>query len=143
MSAESDHLLELLVAQRRGVLATIKKDGRPQLSNIGYFYAAKAKTVRISVTDDRAKTRNLRRDPRASLLVTTPDLGAYAVVESTAELSPVTTRPDDATADALVELYRSIAGEHPDWDEFRAAMVTDRRLLLSLPVDRVYGWNPS
>jgi PPOX class probable F420-dependent enzyme len=135
MSDES--LRELLAESRHGVLVTLKKDGRPQLSNVAYAYADGV--VRISVTDERAKTRNLRRDPRASFHVTAADFYAYAVAEGNAELTPVAADPDDGTVDELVDLYRVIGGEHPDWDEYRAAMVKDKRLVVKLPVDRVYG----
>lgn len=126
----------------RGVLVTLKRDGRPQLSNVGYLYDAESRVVLISVTDDRAKTRNLRRDPRTSLHVSTPDLGAYAVGEGIAELSPVTREPHDGVADQLVEHYRALQGEHPDWAEFRAAMVQEQRLLLRVSLRNAYGWNP-
>jgi PPOX class probable F420-dependent enzyme len=131
---------ELLARTPRGVLVTLKRDGRPQLSNVGHTYDPATGLIRISVTDGRAKTANLRRDPRASYYVTTPDLGAYLVAEGTAELTPVAAAPDDATVEELVEVYRAIVGEHPDWDEFRAAMVTDRRLVVRIEVDRTYGW---
>ncbi|TDP92111.1 PPOX class F420-dependent oxidoreductase [Labedaea rhizosphaerae] len=131
---------DLLASTHRGALVTLKRDGRPQLSNVGHTYDPATGVLRISVTDGRAKTANLRRDPRASYYVTTPDLGAYLVAEGTAELTPVAAAPDDATVDELVEVYREIAGEHPDWDEFRAAMVQDRRLVIRIAVDRTYGW---
>jgi uncharacterized protein len=73
-------------------------------------------------------------------MVTTPDRRSYAVGDGTAELTPPSADPHDATVDGLVALYRAIAGEHPDWDEYRAAMVTDQRVLLTLPLDHVYGW---
>lgn len=130
-------LLGLVSRTQRGVLVTIKSDGRPQLSNIMYGFDDEA--VRISVTDTRAKTRNLRRDPRASLYVTSDDFWSYAVVEGTAVLSPVTTDPGDATSDELVKLYRSLRGEHPDWDDYRRAMVDEGRLVVRIPVGRVYG----
>ena len=126
----------------RGVLVTLKRDGRPQLSNVGYLYDPDTRTALISVTDDRAKTHNLRRDPRASLHVSTPNLGAYAVGEAVAELSPVTLDPGDEVADRLVAHYRGLQGEHQDWAEFRAAMVTERRLLARLPLTHAYGWVP-
>jgi PPOX class probable F420-dependent enzyme len=135
-------LLGLFGRYDRGVLATIRSNGRPQLSNVNYDFEETGPTLAISVTDDRAKTRNLRRDPRASFHVTTPDGWAYAVADATAELSPVAQAPEDATVDALVDLYRAISGEHPDWNEYRAAMVRDRRLVLSLHVERVYGMAP-
>jgi PPOX class probable F420-dependent enzyme len=132
-----DALRALVESSSKGVLVTIKRDGRPQLSNV--LYAVSGGVVRVSVTDDRAKTRNLRRDPRASLYVTSDDFWSYTVVEGTAELSEVAAAPDDAAVDELVELYRALQGEHPDWDDYRAAMVRDRRLVVRLPVERVYG----
>jgi PPOX class probable F420-dependent enzyme len=133
-------LFGLLQKQRNGVLVTLKRDGRPQLSNVSFHYDDTTRAIRISATDDRAKTRNLRRDPRASFYVSTPDLGAYLVAEGDAELTPVAADPQDATVDELIELYRAIQGEHPDWDEYRAAMVADRRLVIRLRADRAYGW---
>ena len=122
-----------------GVLVTLKRDGRPQLSNVGYTFADGR--IRVSITADRAKTANMRRDPRVSFYVNGPGSRSYAVAEGLAQLSPVAARPDDATVEELVEIYRLIAGEHPDWDEFRAAMVGDRRLVLTIAVDKVYGWD--
>lgn len=137
-----DDLWSMFGSGPRGVLVTLKRDGRPQLSNVGYLYDPDARTALISVTDDRAKTHNLRRDPRASLHVSTPNLGAYAVGEGLAELSAVTLDPADEVADQLVAHYRALQGEHPDWAEFRAAMVTERRLLALLPLTHAYGWVP-
>lgn len=135
---DTDALHQLVASKHQGVLATLKRDGRPQLSNIAY-HLADDDVIRISVTADRAKTANLRRDPRASLHVTREDFYAYAVVEGTARLLPVAADPHDATADALVEYYRAVVGEHDDWDDYRAAMVADRRLLIELPIERLYG----
>ncbi|MFD5797785.1 PPOX class F420-dependent oxidoreductase [Streptomyces diastatochromogenes] len=134
-----DALLKLLSDTRGGVLVTLKSDGRPQLSNVSHAYYPDERVVRISVTDGRAKTRNLRRDPRASYHVTSQDRWAYTVAEGTAELSPVAEDPHDETVEELIRLYRDVLGEHPDWDDYRAAMVRDRRLVLRLPVGRVYG----
>lgn len=139
MTSLDDQLVDLLRGQRIGRLATIRRNGRPQLSNVIYAWDDATQTIRVSVTDGRAKTHNLRRDPRASFHVEAKGGWSYAVAEGTAELSPVAADPADATVDQLVEIYRSISGEHPDWDDFRAAMVRDRRLALRLPVDRVYG----
>jgi PPOX class probable F420-dependent enzyme len=140
--ADQEALRKLLSGGRRGVLATIRGDGRPQLSNVIYSYDDATRLLRVSVTDDRAKTRNLRRDARAVFHVTTDDFWAYVVAEGTAELTPVAADPHDATVEDLVDLYRAMQGEHPDWDEYRAAMVRDRRLVLRLHVDRVYGQPP-
>lgn len=133
-------LLELFATRRGGSLITLKRDGRPQASVVTHAFDPEARTLRISVTEPRAKTRNLRRDPRASYLVTSENLRAYAVGDGIAQLTAPAADPHDATADALVELYRSIAGEHPDWDDYRKAMVADQRVVLTLPLDHVYGW---
>ena len=142
--SESDRrLVELIAGRHGGVLATIKTDGRPQLSNVNYHYYPGPDggfgTIKVSITADRAKYRNLLRDPRASLHVTTPDFWAYAVAEATAELSPVAVDPTDDTVRELVELFRDVQGEHPDWDDYRRAMVADQRVVLRLPISRVYG----
>jgi PPOX class probable F420-dependent enzyme len=137
-----DKLLAVISCNSIGVLATIKRDGRPQLSNVQYYFDARSLVLQVSVTEPRAKTRNLRRDPRASLLVDADDAWSYAVAEGTAELTPPAAAPDDDTVEALIALYRNIAGEHPDWDEYREAMVTDRRVVLTLPISHVYGMPP-
>jgi PPOX class probable F420-dependent enzyme len=124
--------------RRQGVLATIRANGRPQLSNI-MFVPGSGDTLLISLTDDRAKTKNLRRDPRASLYVVGDNFYQYVVLEAAAELSPVAAAPDDDTVETLVTYYRVGQGEHPDWDEYRAAMVADRRLVLTLRPERAYG----
>lgn len=133
-------LWELFGERGRGVLVTLRRDGRPQLSNVDYL--AEPGLIRCSTTAGRAKVRNLRRDPRVSFHVTTVDGGAYAVAEGMAALTPPAAAPDDATVEELVEVYRRIRGEHPDWADYRAAMVADGRLVLRLTVDRLYGWRP-
>lgn len=137
-----DKLLALIADNSLGVLATIKGDGRPQLSNVTYHFDPRAQAIEVSITEPRAKTRNLRRDPRASLLVSSDDGWSYAVAEGDAVLSSPAAAPDDSTVDSLVDLYRAIAGEHPDWDEYRRAMVVDRRVLLRLPIGHLYGMPP-
>ncbi|WP_144209536.1 PPOX class F420-dependent oxidoreductase [Mycobacterium tilburgii] len=133
-----DKLLALIKGNSLGVLATIKRDGWPQLSNVSYHFDPRELVIRVSITEPRAKARNLRRDPRASLLVDSDDGWSYAVAEGTAELSPPAAAPDKDTVEALIA-YRNIAGEHPDWDEFQQAMVTDRGVLLTLPISHLYG----
>ena len=121
----------------QGVLCTIRRDGRPQLSNI--LYRFEGDIARISVTDARAKTRNLRRDPRASLYVAGDSFWAYLVLEGRAELTPVARDPGDDVTEELVALYRQAQGEHPDWEEFRRAMVDERRLVVRFRPERAYG----
>jgi PPOX class probable F420-dependent enzyme len=125
---------------KQGVLVTLRRDGVPQLSNV--FFHLEAGVAKISVTDTRAKTANARRDNRVSLWVSHGDFFHYVVLEGTAELSPVAQAPDDPTVDELVELYRAMNGEHSDWDEYRDAMVEDRRLVLRLTAHRAYGMWP-
>lgn len=134
--------LAVITGNSLGILATIKRDGRPQLSLVAYHFDPRALSIEASVTETRAKTRNLRRDPRASLMVNSEDGWSYAVAEGDAVLSPCATGSGDDTVESLIALYRSIAGEHPDWDEFRQAMVVERRVLLRLPISHLYGMPP-
>ncbi|MCI4062305.1 PPOX class F420-dependent oxidoreductase [Micromonospora sp. R77] len=135
-------LTDLIASRQLGVLATVKRDGRPQLSSVNYAFDRAAGLIRVSVTDGRAKVANLRRDPRASFHVSSDDGWSYAVAEARAELTPVAARADDDTVEELVGLYRAVQGEHPDWADYRAAMVADGRLVLRLHVERVYGLPP-
>jgi len=135
---ELSEALDFIRERHHAVIATQKRDGRPQLSNITYILGDDG-TIRISVTDSRAKTRNLRRDPRASLHVAQSDFWRYCVIEADVELMPVAADPHDATVDALVEYFRSVMGEHEDWDDYRKAMVADGRLLLLLKPTHAYG----
>ncbi|MFJ6315862.1 PPOX class F420-dependent oxidoreductase [Streptomyces californicus] len=132
-------LLRLMGEHDGGVLVTLKQDGRPQLSNVNHAFSPDERVIRVSITEDRAKTRNLRRDPRASYHVTSDDRWAWTAVDGTAELTPPAAAPDDDTVEALIALYRDLRGEHPDWDDYRRAMVEDRRVLLTLRIEHVYG----
>ena len=130
--------LEWASDRRNATLITIRADGRPQSSDIAYLVDDGAFV--ISVTRDRAKTRNMVRDPRIVLHISEPSRWSYASFDGTVELSPVATRLDDATNDQLVDYYRAVAGQdHPDWNEYRRAMVADRRLLLELHPTHAYG----
>ncbi|CAA9245015.1 MAG: Pyridoxine 5'-phosphate oxidase, Rv1155 [uncultured Blastococcus sp.] len=140
--ATDPRMLAFLAENRWGVLATVKRDGRPQLSNVGYAYDAAEGLVRVSVTADRAKTRNLERDPRVTLHVASRDFWTWVAVEGTAELTPVAADPHDATVEDLITYYRGVSGEHENWDEYRAAMVADRRLVVRLRPEHAYGQLP-
>ncbi len=124
--------------RRDGVLLTVKRDGRPQSSNVIYTVADDG-VIRVSITADRAKYKNLVRDARASMHVSADDFWSYVVLEGDAELSPVAAAPDDATVEELVALYRAMVGEHADWDEYRAAMVSDQRCVVRLTPTHAYG----
>ncbi len=129
--------LNFAAARRNGVLVTQKRDGRPQISNIAY--AVVDGVIKISITATRAKYANLVRNPQTSLYVSREDFWGYVVIEGEVELSSVASRPDDAAVDELVELYRSISGEHDDWDDYRRVMVADQRVVVRLRPTHAYG----
>jgi PPOX class probable F420-dependent enzyme len=132
-------MLDFVAENHWGVLAAIKRDGRPHLSNVGYAYDTETGVVRVSVTADRVKTRLLERDPRVSLHVASRDFWTWVVVEGTAELTPVAADPHDETVEELIAYYRGTSGEHPDWDDYRAAMVRDRRRVARFTIEHAYG----
>ena len=123
---------------RQSVLTTIRGNGRPQLSNVLHAVGDDG-IIRISVTADRAKYRNLAREPWAALHVTRDDFFAYVVLEGDVELSPVPDRPDDPVVDELIAHYRAAVAEHDDWDAFRRSQVTERRSLVLFRPNRAYG----
>lgn len=136
---EDSHLLDMFTRTSHGVLVTIKRDGRPQISPILFGLDPAARTAQISVTATRAKTHNARRDPRVSLYVESADGWSYAVAEGRAELTDEARDPGDEAVEALVSYYRALGGEHPDWDEYRQVMVAERRLLMTVHMERFYG----
>ncbi|GAA4863608.1 PPOX class F420-dependent oxidoreductase [Actinomycetospora straminea] len=129
----------LLAESRLGVLATLRANGMPQLSPVMPFYDPEAGTLSVSMTEGRAKTANLRRDPRAALEVTSADGRAWATAEGPVTLTGPGDDPRSPEVEALVAYYRTAAGEHPDWEDYRATMVADRRVLMVMTVQRVYG----
>jgi PPOX class probable F420-dependent enzyme len=135
---ELDQALAFARPRHQGVLTTLRANGRPQISNI-MFALGDDDVARISVTGSRAKSKNLLRDPRASLYVPGDSFWEYLVLDGDADLTPVAATPDDATVDELVSLYRAVSGEHADWAEYRAAMVADGRLVIRLRPTYAYG----
>lgn len=133
---------QFLAEHTRGVLVTLRRDGRPQLSNVLYAFDPRTSQVRVSVTAERAKTRNAARDPRVGLHVSSADFWSYVVADGAATVGSVARDPHDEAADALVDLYRTLAGEHPDWEKYRSAQVSEGRLVLTLAVERTYGMAP-
>ncbi|WP_068273555.1 PPOX class F420-dependent oxidoreductase [Aldersonia kunmingensis] len=129
----------LIADSRIGVLATIKSNGLPQLSPVTAVYDRDSDVIYVSIAEGRAKTANLRRDPRAAIEFTSPDGFTWATAEGSVTLIGPSTDPNSQEVDALVEYYRYAAGEHPDWQEYRDVMVADKRVLLVLNVGRVYG----
>ena len=124
---ELSEAIEWSAERKLGVLVTIRSDGRPQSSDIVYY--VDTGVFYISMTVGRAKAVNLRRDPRAVLHISDEKAWSYVSLDGTVELSPPTTTPGDATSDALVDYYERLAGQHPDWDEYRQAMIDEGRLV--------------
>ncbi|HEY8737564.1 MAG TPA: PPOX class F420-dependent oxidoreductase [Candidatus Dormibacteraeota bacterium] len=130
---ELERARAFLIQRHNGILASIKRNGRPQLSNVLYLLDDDGR-IKVSVTQTRAKTHNLRRDPRATLHVQGRDWYEFLVVDGVTALIE-----GPEVGQALRDVYRKIRGEHPNWAEYDAAMVNDQRLLLSISIDYAYG----
>jgi PPOX class probable F420-dependent enzyme len=118
------------------VMATLHPDGRPQLSLVRPWFHDDV--AEVTLTSARVKTRNLRGDPRTALLAIAEDGQRFVVAEGRAHLSAVSTQPGDATGQKLARLYRALAGEHPDWNDYHHAMVRDERLLATIEIEHTY-----
>jgi PPOX class probable F420-dependent enzyme len=132
-TVERDALIAFLRDRHQAVLATTRSDGRPQLSPVTYGVDGEGR-ISIATYPQRAKVRNLRRDPRASLCVLSADWDPWVQVDGTAEVIDL---PD--AVEPLVEYFRSISGEHPDWDEYREAMRRQGKSLVRVTIER---WGP-
>jgi PPOX class probable F420-dependent enzyme len=122
--------LEFIKQHHRAVLATTRRDGNPQLSLVAA--GVEGDTVVVSTRETANKTKNLRRRPWASLVVFTDGFwGEWVQVEGAVEIASL-----PQAMDGLIEYYRQISGEHPDWDDYRAAMERERRVLLRITVER-------
>ena len=131
-------LSDLLGAQRFGTLATVKRSGHPHLTTMLYSWDAESRTVRFSTTTDRVKVKHLRRSPRAALHVQGADVWSFAVAEGDAEVSDVTTAPGDTVGRELLAMIP--AGAEPeDEGAFLRQLVDERRVVIRLKVDRLYG----
>jgi len=129
-AVERDAALAFVEKHHRAVLATTRDDGGPQLSLVAA--GIEGDRIVVSTRETAVKTRNLRRRPHAALLVFSDEFyGPWVQVEGPVE---VVSLPE--AMDGLVAYYRQVSGEHPDWDDYRAAMVRDRRVLLRLTVER-------
>lgn len=131
---ERDELEAFVEPRHQGVLLTRKKDGGPQASLVTMGLDGEGRIV-VSTYPERSKVHNLRRDPRASMVVLSDDFGGeWVQVDGRAEVLDL---PD--ALEPLVEYFRVIAGEHDDWDEYRAAMIRQGKCLIRLTVER---WGP-
>jgi PPOX class probable F420-dependent enzyme len=136
--ASEDDLWRLVVGGRQGVLATVARDGRPQLSNVLYLADAASRVIRISTTARRVKARNLARDPRAALHVGGGDFWQYAVAEGTAARSAVASVPDDDACRELLAVHSAFYGEQEP-GAFCGEMIANSRLVVRLQVTHLYG----
>jgi PPOX class probable F420-dependent enzyme len=124
--------------RKHAVLITIRSDGRPQSSDIAY--GLQGESFLISLTATRAKTVNIRRDPRVVLHLSDPSRWTYLAFDGIVSLSAVATRVDDEVVDQLVAYYEQVAGTpHPNWDEYRQAMVDEQRLIATFTPTSVVG----
>ncbi len=122
---------DFLRANHRAVLATSRSDGRPQLSPVTAAVDAEGRVL-VSTRETAIKTKNLARDPRATLCVLNDGFfGEWIAIDGTAEIVHL---PD--AMDVLVDYYRRVAGEHPDWDSYREAMQRDQRVILRITITR-------
>ncbi|MEV7083396.1 PPOX class F420-dependent oxidoreductase [Streptomyces sp. NPDC093516] len=131
-------LSDLLAAQRFGTLATVKRSGHPHLTTMAYSWDAESRTLRFSTTADRVKVTHLRREPRAALHVQGGDVWSFAVAEGEAEVSAVTSVPGDAVGRELLAMIPADAAPQ-DEDAFLRQLVDERRVVIRLRVDRLYG----
>lgn len=128
---DADGARDFIRHNSQGVLATARKDGGVQMSPVNAVIDDEGCAV-ISSRETAVKVRNLRRDPRATYLALTEKFyGDWVTIEGTAELVSL---PE--AMEGLVEYYRRAAGEHPDWDDYRDAMVRDQRLLIRISIER-------
>lgn len=132
-----DEARQFIRANHRAILATFRADGRPQLSPVAVAVDGAGRAA-VSSRETAFKVKHLQRDPRAAYCgFGDAFFGDWVQVEGRAEIVHL---PE--ALEPLVEYYRSVAGEHPDWDDYRRAMVDDRRVLLTLPITHVYGMPP-
>nr|WP_196792031.1 PPOX class F420-dependent oxidoreductase [Motilibacter deserti] len=127
-------MLDFLRPRRKGLVITTRRDGRPQVSPVSCGLDSEGRII-VSTYPDRAKTRNAERDPRVSVCVLSDDWnGPWVQVDGRAEVLHM---PE--ALEALVDYYRALAGEHPDWDDYRAAMERQGKSLLRVHIER---WGP-
>jgi PPOX class probable F420-dependent enzyme len=137
---ELERALAFAAGRRNTLLTTLRADGRPQQSVV--FYLLDGDRFTFSLTDNRAKVKNLRRDPRAALFVPSDDVFVWAGFDGLVELSDVATSPDDDVVDQLLEYYRRGNGEHGDWAAYRQAMVDEQRLVATFVPTSATGMLP-
>ena len=132
-----DNIRDFISNNDKAVLSTFRRSGQAQLSIV--VVGAHNDGAAFTTTEDRAKLLNLRRDPRCSLLVSQDSWWGFVVLEGTARILAADNTDPEELRQAFRDVYRSISGEHPDWDEYDRAMVEDRRAVVIVVPDRIYG----
>lgn len=128
---QPDEARQFIATNHRAVLATQRRDGRPQMSPVTCAVDADGRVV-VSTRETAIKTKNLRRDPRAALCVFSDGFfGRWVQVEGSAEIISL---PE--AMEPLIDYYRRVSGEHPDWDDYRAAMIRERRVVARITIER-------
>jgi PPOX class probable F420-dependent enzyme len=127
-----DEARDFIREHHRAVMSTRRRDGSPQMSIVACNVDGDGRVV-VSTRETAVKTRNVRRDPHVSICVLPEDgwSGRWIQVDGVAE---VLSLPE--AMEPLVEYYRTTAGEHPDWDDYRTAMARERRVLIRLTIER-------
>ena len=132
-----DNIRDFISNNDKAVLSTFRRNGQAQLSIV--VVGVHNDGAAFTTTEDRAKLLNLRRDPRCSLLVSQDSWWGFVVLEGAARIQAADNTDPDELRQAFRDVYRSISGEHPDWDEYDRAMVEDRRAVVIVVPDQIYG----
>ncbi len=132
-----DNIRDFISSNDKAVLSTFRRSGAAQLSIV--VVGPYADGAAFTTTEDRAKLANLRRDPRCSLLVSQDIWWGFVVLEGTARVMSADNTDSEELRQAFRDVYRSISGEHPDWDEYDRAMVEDKRAVIVVVPERIYG----
>ena len=132
-----DNIRDFISNNDKAVLSTFRRSGQAQLSIV--VVGAHDDGAAFTTTEDRAKLLNLRRDPRCSLLISQDSWWGFVVLEGTALILAADNTDPEELRQAFRDVYRSISGEHPDWDEYDRAMIEDRRAVVVVVPDQIYG----
>lgn len=132
-----DNIRDFISSNDKAVLSTFRRSGQAQLSIV--VVGAHEDGAAFTTTENRSKLLNLRRDPRCSLLVSQDSWWGFVVLEGAARILAADNTDPEELRQAFRDVYRSISGEHPDWDEYDRAMVEDRRAVVIVAPDQIYG----
>ncbi len=132
-----DNIRDFISSNDKAVLSTFRRSGAAQLSIV--VVGPYGEGAAFTTTENRAKLANLRRDPRCSLLVSQDSWWGFVVLEGKARIMSADNTDPEELRQAFRDVYRSISGEHPDWEEYDRAMVDDRRAIIIVVPEQIYG----